>query len=678
MAWRIALDLCIETVKGALQVFSDGQLILNTHQCQLLVKKLSEVEEVFSTIQELLSAGGANPSESLACARVLSCLFRVLGSAGQLLSACRCKDQSWLMVTLKQGDMQETFAELLHDLQWYMSVLCSILFTKFSHTRTVFSISSCNGTLDFMDRLVLSTAAKADKGALIARLKDVVCGGGSGSLPDDEVNLAEQLIHLLSRDGSSSSSPLFLNVNMRDLPDEGWIGQGCFGVVEKTTWREETFAKKTFREKLFFEQELDGYEGLNNPNVMRIIFCSEDVGSKKYALVLEYMPMDLFRYLEEWRKMDHPDGPGATTPFSITEAVDLMLQIARGLMYIHDKGKSHRDVKSLNILIKAVEDSVGGKYHIAKLTDLGLTKRTNTTTKYSTRKTNISSRPWKAPELFKRSEGERRPEKLRTPKTDVFSFAVVCSETLTGNPPWEDTSNLKSRLEKGERPQLPERTPARLVALIKRCWDLSPLLRPGFPEICQELQYIKGLLLRDDVSILAKTPVVASVMTGSEAQGPWGGEHGGTPFAVPMNESIIKIEVRYCAQHVYGLDVEYNINGKPFKAGFGRVCGTHLIGEIKIQEPIEFLTHIEGTFGTSVGVIQRDEYISGYIRGETLCHVTSLTIHTNVKAYGPFGARGTGTPFKSDRGRIVGFHGREGNLLDSIGVFVVKGEPLLA
>jgi len=54
-------------------------------------------------------------------------------------------------------------------------------------------------------------------------------------------------------------------------------------------------------------------------------------------------------------------------------------------------------------------------------------------------------------------------------------------------------------------------------------------------------------------------------------------------------------------------------------------------------------------------------------------NVNSLTIHTNMKSYGPFGDE-EGKPFASDIGRVIGFHGKCGALLDSLGVVVILGD----
>jgi hypothetical protein len=54
--------------------------------------------------------------------------------------------------------------------------------------------------------------------------------------------------------------------------------------------------------------------------------------------------------------------------------------------------------------------------------------------------------------------------------------------------------------------------------------------------------------------------------------------------------------------------------------------------------------------------------------------VVSLTIHTNLQTYGPFGDETKSVSdhrFKSGTGRVVGFFGAAGVLLDKLGVYII-------
>ena len=83
--------------------------------------------------------------------------------------------------------------------------------------------------------------------------------------------------------------------------------------------------------------------------------------------------------------------------------------------------------------------------------------------------------------------------------------------------------------------------------------------------------------------------------------------------------------------------------------------------QIRFEYPHEVLTHISGYYSSVI------------LRGPTI--IKSITFHTNKKKYGPFGDE-QGIPFSSASkgGIIVGFHGRKGWFVDSIGVHVLEGK----
>jgi serine/threonine protein kinase len=64
-----------------------------------------------------------------------------------------------------------------------------------------------------------------------------------------------------------------------------------------------------------------------------------------------------------------------------------MLQVARGLKYLHSRRVAHRDLKSLNVLVKTLTGAPELKYDDgylnAKLADFGLSKTKNSSTRFS-------------------------------------------------------------------------------------------------------------------------------------------------------------------------------------------------------------------------------------------------------------------------------------------------------
>lgn len=85
--------------------------------------------------------------------------------------------------------------------------------------------------------------------------------------------------------------------------------------------------------------------------------------------------------------------------------------------------------------------------------------------------------------------------------------------------------------------------------------------------------------------------------------------------------------------------------------------------QVKLDLTNEFLTSIHGHYGCL------------HDRGAVV--VRSLTFESNKRPYGPFGTE-QGTPFSFPMagGKIVGFHGRSGWLLDAIGVYLKSSQKL--
>jgi hypothetical protein len=107
----------------------------------------------------------------------------------------------------------------------------------------------------------------------------------------------------------------------------------------------------------------------------------------------------------------------------------------------------------------------------------------------------VGTTKWRAPEVF---EDEENREKY-TNSADVYSFAIIFSEVLTGEMPFQGIphTNLLQRIQDGKRPSLPhvDYCPDYLSELINKCWATNPRERPRFPEICQMLVDCKQRIL---------------------------------------------------------------------------------------------------------------------------------------------------------------------------------------
>ncbi|KAK3426712.1 jacalin-related lectin 19 isoform X1 [Eucalyptus grandis] len=141
--------------------------------------------------------------------------------------------------------------------------------------------------------------------------------------------------------------------------------------------------------------------------------------------------------------------------------------------------------------------------------------------------------------------------------------------------------------------------------------------------------------------------------------GPWGG-NGGISWDDGSYHGVREITLVFghCIDSICAV---YDKNGKPVAAEKHGGHGGDQSAEIKLQFPDEYLVSVSG-------------YHCPVVHGGSPV-IRSLTFKSNKRTFGPFGMEhGTPFSFPSD-GRIVGFKGRSGWYLDSIGFHVSRAQP---
>ncbi len=153
-------------------------------------------------------------------------------------------------------------------------------------------------------------------------------------------------------------------------------------------------------------------------------------------------------------------------------------EAACAIQYFESLKLSHRDVKSLNFLIM--------KDYTLKLGDLGLARPLENT-QWTDGK--VGTCNWTAPEVTMDQE--------RSPKSDIFSFAIVSWEMLTMGVPYAEHKSryrvMKAVCDK-ERPVIPDDCPEVLRSLITSCWDADRNKRPDIRDVRQQLLPCKFIL----------------------------------------------------------------------------------------------------------------------------------------------------------------------------------------
>jgi hypothetical protein len=534
-----ALHLC-QRIREEYSHISVGHLCplaINRQQCMLLSNKVLETENTLKPIQVKLSQLDSTSSGFPNVGPATEELVHVLRAAHTtIFKDCFCNGR-WMESALRHGgDLKETFAEILYDLQWYMMVLRSIFLEwTFQDSWTppswLLQQVDCDRNLSEHDNDNLLRAAKQDqedlKGLLWDLKGDHACHGERCTGMDINLQcLASQLRkkmefeekfqawptqdkkdyheELYKVNGIKLTKwPFVVLANRQDLDKGVLLGEGSFGRVHEAKWLGESYAMKVprFRSTEALKPEIAAVAVVHHPHILGLVFCAED--GKNSVYVMERMDKSLSQMLTDQSSDSQP---------SLIGRVSVMLQIAEGMKHLHSKDLVHRDLKTDNILIKcdgpgsesSMLDLVVKPLWITKISDFGTTKVKMDSTAYANQTTNIGSITFMAPEMYEVQLPDQLPgERCHPKKADVYSFGLICFAVLTGEPtpfPIEELSNpsvkaFKDRVLRGMRPQLPPDCRSHLSFLIQQCWDGKPDKRPNFEDICTKLRHIKGLLL---------------------------------------------------------------------------------------------------------------------------------------------------------------------------------------
>ena len=199
-----------------------------------------------------------------------------------------------------------------------------------------------------------------------------------------------------------------------------------------------------------FRREARAVAALSHPNIVTVIDRGEHAG--RQFIVFEYIDGENLKALIQRRG-----------PAPVTTALELAMQIARGLSFAHQQGLVHRDVKPQNILLNG-----DGQ---AKVTDFGIARSLDVQHGMTQTGTVLGTSDYIAPE---QAQGQRVDE-----HTDVYSLGVVLYEMLTNEVPYpgENFVAVAMRHINEEPPPIRDKRPdvsPRLEAAVQRAMAKRP------------------------------------------------------------------------------------------------------------------------------------------------------------------------------------------------------------
>ncbi|KAG0577288.1 hypothetical protein KC19_5G145400 [Ceratodon purpureus] len=490
------LDLCKYNVRSIKDRVESG-ILLNQKQCQDLSSKLSQI---ISNIEELASYSGAS---IVSFGPALEKLYRCLEKAKLLVT--NCAEEDWCAAAVFQCQNENAFREILLDVGFCYNAIYEQAKTKRKDWNdppqdlrqgSLFVPATDGDALEDRQDLQRRLDELSNAPTKLEGLDNWIPGRVSR-----KQSLAKCLAnYLLIKMYFTSKEPLANNLDRHSPilwkkgsePSGTWgnsrllgSGAGADGVCE-TTWLGIPCAKKEFHDEKFedfFLKEAGISARMKHPSVIDFISCGNDSEKGDRFIAMEHMQMNLYNLIEK-QKGEH---------FSVAAAVDMMVQMARGVWYLHGQGVAHRDLKPQNVVVNKLIVPHVEDHYCVKLVDFGVSKTEVEVSKINTMTyRGIGTTMYRAPEAHPKANEETKGiGKVNWFKADAFSFAITCAHLLSLETPFKDTTpnDLFGDLNNGIRPKVPDHVyPQELISILEDCWETDPCSRPSFAKICARLE----------------------------------------------------------------------------------------------------------------------------------------------------------------------------------------------
>jgi len=310
-----------------------------------------------------------------------------------------------------------------------------------------------------------------------------------------------------------------------------------------------------------FRKEARSVAQLSHPNIVTVIDRGDDDG--RQFIVFEYVEG------ENLKELVTREGP-----LPLGRALELALQVGRGLAFAHSNGLVHRDVKPQNVLMNGDDQ--------AKVTDFGIARSIDVDVSVTQTGTVLGTSAYIAPEQA--SGGDI------TPQTDVYSLGVVLYELLTGEVPFPGESFVAVAMKhiNEPAPSVLERrpdTPPRLAAAVDRALAKNPAERfASMDDFVSELSACLAELGPEadaDATMIVPAASASSARAARDSRPPRGVRvparrpaHSPWPFLIPL----IVVAAALAAAGLYFAVTRTNVgnlggSAKPPKAHPVRLAG---------------------------------------------------------------------------------------------------------
>ncbi|XP_043716021.1 MAP3K epsilon protein kinase 1-like isoform X3 [Telopea speciosissima] len=199
-------------------------------------------------------------------------------------------------------------------------------------------------------------------------------------------------------------------------------------------------------------QEIDLLKNLNHKNIVKYLGSSKT--KTHLHIILEYV---------ENGSLANIIKPNKFGPFPESLVAVYIAQVLEGLVYLHEQGVIHRDIKGANILTT--------KEGLVKLADFGVATKL-TEADINTHSAVVGTPYWMAPEVIEMSGVSAA--------SDIWSVGCTVIELLTCVPPYYDLQPMPAlwRIVQDEHPPIPDHLSPEITDFLRQCFKKDARQRP--------------------------------------------------------------------------------------------------------------------------------------------------------------------------------------------------------
>lgn len=245
-------------------------------------------------------------------------------------------------------------------------------------------------------------------------------------------------------------------IDFKSLVIGALIGSGSFGHVYVGDYRGADVAIKKLKHQKMSKQQLDEFQqesavmtGLRHPNI--VLFMGVCIDPPDLCIITEFMARGSLYDVLQNDKLQ--------LPFPLLR--NMIVDVLKGLQFIHSAGIIHRDLKSPNLLVD--------KNWTIKIADFGLS-----CAKADSKDDAQISLLWTAPEVLLQEKA------CYSEKSDIYSFGIIMWEIMSRQTPFENVAAaaISPMVVAGKRPLIFPEWNDIVATTISKCWDQNPINRP--------------------------------------------------------------------------------------------------------------------------------------------------------------------------------------------------------